>query len=346
MKIVNYSILILLATLITVAACKKNEEADENPCTQVILLNLGNDTVLTDQLSFILDAGNQGAAYEWSTGETTQTIEINQSAIYWVKVSACGNTVTDSIDIMFCYTVNANLGLDIMVTDPDTIKLNAGNPHAEFLWSTGETTQIINVTSEGTYWVRITSCQYTDADTINIVFNYSTIKIQTDFGDFRIWLYDQTPLHKSNFLELTTLGFYDQLIYHRVVYDFVIQGGDPEGTGYGGPGYTIPAEIIPGLNHHYGAVGAARQADYYNPEKESNGSQYYIVCDPDGEPGLNGDYTVFGTVFYGMETVIEISQVPVDTNNRPITDVLMNSVTIEVFTTEELQNNFGFEIPE
>ena len=174
---------------------------------------------------------------------------------------------------------------------------------------------------------------------------YEVVKVETGFGDFMIWLYDTTQLHKENFLSLTKQGFYDSLLFHRVVFDFVIQGGDPDGTGFGGPGYTIPAEIVDGLDHVYGAVGAARLPDDINPDRESNGSQYYIVCDPDGEPFLNGKYTVFGIVFSGMESVFEISKVAVDTNDRPVNDVFMNKLIIETFTEQELKDNFDFDIP-
>jgi len=175
---------------------------------------------------------------------------------------------------------------------------------------------------------------------------YEVVKVNTDFGDFMIWLYDTTSLHKENFLTLTEQEFYDNLIYHRVMFDFVIQGGDPEGTGYGGPGYTIPAEIVDGLNHVYGAVGAARLPVDINPDRESNGSQYYIVCNPDGKPGLDGDYTVFGYVFSGIESVFTISEVAVDTNDRPLQDVLMKKLTIENYTEQELKDTFNFDIPE
>ncbi|MCD4729594.1 MAG: peptidylprolyl isomerase [Bacteroidales bacterium] len=174
---------------------------------------------------------------------------------------------------------------------------------------------------------------------------YEVVKVNTDFGDFMIWLYDTTHLHKENFLTLTEQGFYDNLIYHRVIFDFVIQGGDPDGTGSGGPGYNIPAEIVDGLNHGYGAVGAARLPIDVNPERESNGSQYYIVCNPNGEPDLDGGYTVFGIVFSGMESVFEISEVAVDTNNRPIDDVYMNKLSIEKYSEQELKDNFDFDIP-
>lgn len=175
---------------------------------------------------------------------------------------------------------------------------------------------------------------------------YEVVKVNTDFGDFIIWLYDTTHLHKENFLTLTEQGFYDSLIYHRVIFDFVIQGGDPDGTGSGGPGYNIPAEIVDGLNHVYGAVGAARLPDNVNPEKESNGSQYYIVSDPDGRSFLDGNYTVFGYVFSGMDSVFDISEVAVDSNDRPVNDVFMKKLSVVEYTEQELKENFDFDIPE
>jgi len=189
--------------------------------------------------------------------------------------------------------------------------------------------------------VQVSSCSHTDSDTVLVEVSYPTIKIETGFGNFRIWLYNETPLHKANFLDLTNQSFYDGLIFHRVVEDFVIQGGDPDGTGFGGPGYTIPAEIIPGLDHDYGAVGAARQASIM----DSNGSQFYIVCDQNGEPGLNGDYTVFGIIFEGIDVVYDISLVPVDANHKPDDDVIMNDVKAEYYTAQELSSQFGFILP-
>jgi peptidyl-prolyl cis-trans isomerase B (cyclophilin B) len=251
----------------------------------------------------------------------------------------------DNVEPCVELSIDINLGNDTTIVEGASVILDAGNPGAGYLWSTGEQSRTIEADTAGTYWVRVTSCSDSDSDTIKVYLRYNTIKVVTGFGNFRIWLYHKTPLHRQNFLGLTQQGFYDSLIFHRVVEDFVIQGGDPEGTGYGGTGYTIPAEIIPGLNHVYGAVGAARQADYYNPEKESNGSQYYIVCDPDGEAGLDGNYTIFGIVFQGIESVFAISQVAVDTNNKPINDVFMEKLTIENYTAGELQNNFGFTIP-
>jgi cyclophilin family peptidyl-prolyl cis-trans isomerase len=238
-----------------------------------------------------------------------------------------------------------DLGNDTTILEGENITLDAGNPGASHVWSTGAQTQTIQADTAGTYWVMVTNCVEAKKDTINIYLRYKAVKVETDFGDFRIWLYHLTPLHRQNFLNLTQQGFYDSLIYHRVVEDFVVQGGDPEGTGYGGPGYNIPAEIIPGLDHVYGAVGAARFPDNVNPDKESNGSQYYIVCDPDGEPFLNGNYSVFGFVFQGMDAVFAISQVAVDTNDKPLINVYMKKLTVESFTAKELQDQFDFTIP-
>ena len=242
-------------------------------------------------------------------------------------------------------TLTVNLGNDTSFVEGSSIILDAENPGAIYLWSTGETTQSISVNTDGKYWVSVQLGEAKGSDTIAIQVQFKTIKVETDFGDFRIWLYPETPLHRNNFLTLTDQGFYDSLLFHRVVYNFVIQGGDPEGTGYGGPGYEIPAEIIDTMHHRYGAVGAARQADEYNPERKSNGSQFYIVSDPDGQSNLNALYTVFGYVFSGIDAVFNISQVEVDDNGRPVNDVFMKKLTIELYTREELKNDFGFIIP-
>jgi len=113
----------------------------------------------------------------------------------------------------------------------------------------------------------------------------ATVKISTTFGDITVKLYDETPLHRDNFLKLASEGYYNGTIFHRVIKDFMIQGGDPnsknptpEGRyGTGGPDYTIPAEILPNLFHKRGALAAARQGDEVNPERRSSGSQFYIV---------------------------------------------------------------------
>ncbi|MBQ0061549.1 MAG: peptidylprolyl isomerase [Bacteroidales bacterium] len=113
----------------------------------------------------------------------------------------------------------------------------------------------------------------------------SKVKISTTLGDIVVRLYDETPLHRDNFVKLVKEKFYDGTLFHRVIKDFMIQGGDPDSKGapagkqlgMGGPGYTIPAEINPNLIHKRGALAAARQGDEVNPERRSSGSQFYIV---------------------------------------------------------------------
>ncbi len=129
--------------------------------------------------------------------------------------------------------------------------------------------------------------------------------ITTPHGAIRIALAaDKAPKTVSNFKELAGKGFYDGLTFHRVVPGFVAQGGDPQGNGTGGPGYTVEAEIVPGLKHVAGAVAMARQGDQVNPERRSSGSQFYI-CLADA-PHLDGAYTIFGQVVEGMEAVLKI----------------------------------------
>ncbi|PTN04815.1 peptidylprolyl isomerase/peptidyl-prolyl cis-trans isomerase B (cyclophilin B) [Mangrovibacterium marinum] len=113
----------------------------------------------------------------------------------------------------------------------------------------------------------------------------TTVEIDTDYGKMTFRLYNETPQHRDNFIKLAQDGFYDGLLFHRVINEFMIQGGDPKSKdaapgqrlGNGDPGYTIPAEIKPDFFHKKGALAAARQGDAQNPEKRSSGSQFYIV---------------------------------------------------------------------
>lgn len=130
-----------------------------------------------------------------------------------------------------------------------------------------------------------------------------TARIVTAKGDIVVQLRpDAAPQHVENFIQLSQSGFYDGLTFHRVEPGFVIQGGDPNGDGTGGPGYTIPAEIE--LPHSEGAFAAARRGDSVNPERESSGSQFYITLAP--QPALDGQYTVYGYVAEGMDVVRSI----------------------------------------
>jgi peptidyl-prolyl cis-trans isomerase B (cyclophilin B) len=129
--------------------------------------------------------------------------------------------------------------------------------------------------------------------------------ITTSKGEVVCQLFpDKAPLSVTNFIQLAKKGFYNGLVFHRVVPNFVVQGGDPEGNGTGGPGYTVPAEIS--MKHEKGALCWARLPDQVNPEKRSSGSQFYITLEK--IPYLDGEYTVFGQTLKGMDVVQKIEQ--------------------------------------
>jgi cyclophilin family peptidyl-prolyl cis-trans isomerase len=161
---------------------------------------------------------------------------------------------------------------------------------------------------------------------------YDVAVIHTDYGDIFIRFDEEhAPRHAANFKKLARLGFYDGTTFHRVIPDFVIQGGDPNSKdadrsndGVGGPGYTIPAEIHG--KHVRGAVAAARMPDDVNPQRRSSGSQFYICVAP--TPFLDGSYTVFGNVVKGMEVADEITKVQRDQNDNPLRPVPMKKVEI------------------
>jgi len=123
------------------------------------------------------------------------------------------------------------------------------------------------------------------AEALKILPDLAKVKIATKYGDMIVALYNETPLHRDNFLKLASEKYYDGLLFHRCINHFMIQGGDPQSRGAspsamlgnGGPGYTVPAEFRPNLIHKRGALCAARQGDQVNPKKESSGSQFYIV---------------------------------------------------------------------
>ncbi len=145
----------------------------------------------------------------------------------------------------------------------------------------------------------------------------------TSMGNFKAILHeDIVPITANNFITLANSHFYDHLIFHRVVAGFVIQDGDPLGTGYGGPGYTIPDEFSPLLSHDSPGVLAMAHSSLPN----SAGSQYYITLAP--TLGLDGDYAIFGKVFEGLDVVLAIGLVPVGTNSKPITNVNIDSLRI------------------
>ena len=175
------------------------------------------------------------------------------------------------------------------------------------------------------------------------------VLLQTSNGDILIRLSDSTPLHRDNFLKLAKQGFYDSVLFHRVINNFMIQAGDPDSKnapagkplGEGGPGYTVPAEFSSSLFHKKGVIAAAREGDNVNPSKASNGSQFYITQGKKftdggldtletyrlngrkipldqrevyktvgGTPHLDQGYTVFGEVIKGLDVIDTIAAVP------------------------------------
>ena len=189
------------------------------------------------------------------------------------------------------------------------------------------------------------------------------VLISTSYGDIKIRLYNETPLHKANFIKLAKEGFFDSTLFHRVIPSFMIQGGDPnsktakagEPLGMGSNGYRIPAEFNPALIHKRGTLAAARDG---NPEKASSGCQFYITQgkkftdeeltqiaqsrgitwtseqktlykEVGGAPFLDMIYTVFGEVVSGIEVVDKIAAESRDERDRPFKDVKMSVKVVE-----------------
>lgn len=146
--------------------------------------------------------------------------------------------------------------------------------------------------------------------------------VETNKGTIKFELHEQkAPISTANFVKLAESGFYEGIIFHRVINGFVIQTGDPTGTGTGGSGTTIVLETHKELTHKDGAVGMARSM---NPNSAS--SQFYF-CDG-AQHGLDGNYAVFGQVVDGIDVVKAIAKVKTDGNDKPIDDVVINKVSI------------------
>ena len=172
--------------------------------------------------------------------------------------------------------------------------------------------------------------------------------IVTTEGTIRVRLFKDTPLHRDNFSKLALAGYYDNLLFHRVINGFMIQGGDPftrdtslvARWGEGGPSYTIKAEMRdadgnPLHRHVKGALAAARQGDLANPFKESSGSQFYLVQDPEHCVHLDGEYTVFGETIAGLHVIDKIAAQPTDHLDRPLKEIRILSIR----PNKELNNN-------
>lgn len=160
--------------------------------------------------------------------------------------------------------------------------------------------------------------------------------IVTSKGTIKVKLYKETPLHRDNFVKLASKRFYDNILFHRVIKNFMIQVGDPltkdpsadpAKYGTGGPGYTIPAEILPQYKHKKGALAAARKGDKANPNRESSGSQFYFVESETGCSHLDGQYTIFGETIDGFDVIDAIAAEPVTApKNAPVNPIRIISV--------------------
>lgn len=189
------------------------------------------------------------------------------------------------------------------------------------------------------------------------------VQIQTDYGNMTFELYNSTPVHRDNFVKLVKEGYYDDLLFHRVIKGFMLQGGDPNSKGapagqplgQGGPGYTLPNEIA--APHFKGTLAGARQGDAVNPKKESSGSQFYIsqgrpygadelnrlaagkgiqyseaqiakYQEVGGVPFLDMEYTVFGEIIEGMDIIDKIAGVSTAQGDRPVDDIKMKIIML------------------
>lgn len=240
-----------------------------------------------------------------------------------------------------------------------------------YVWDFGDGTQSTDsvtnhrYTHAGKYDVTLTAIKGKKENTMtqSIIIDPPArclIEISTNYGLMMAELSDLTPLHRDNFLKLAEEGYYNGLLFHRVIDGFMIQGGDPNSRdaapgailGSGGPGYQVPAEFVDSLVHIKGAIAAARTGDGSNPERKSSGSQFYIVqgspvdnstldgierrkgfkytpeqraayLEHGGTPFLDKDYTVYGRVTSGFDVIDTIARVPKDGRDRPREDVKM-----------------------
>jgi len=176
------------------------------------------------------------------------------------------------------------------------------------------------------------------------------VTISTSLGVIRLILFSDTPLHQANFLKKARSGFYNGTTFHRVIPNFMVQGGDantkdadPSNDGQGSPNEpTVPAELAAGHRHDYGAVAAARQADVVNPQRASSGSQFYLVGNRQGTHFLDGQYTVFGQVIQGQEIIDKIAALPRDARDRPTTDLKM-TMHVEKLRKKKISELYGYK---
>ena len=368
MKRISFKILVLLG-IIALGSCKKDSpEAD--PQTSIT-------TTISGLKVHFENTSTNASSYHWEFGDgsvsdsMSPTHTYSHSGTFTYKITAYSPNKTKHTFTTAMVTTGK---MDSSETDPQTsittsingLKIhfentstNASSYHWEF--GDGSVSDSMSPTHtyshSGSFTYKVTA--YSPYKTKNKITTAvvttgkmeKLIKLETSLGECIIWLYDLTPKHKKNFIKLAESGFYNDLLFHRVIKNFMNQGGDPNTKsgdpstwGTGGPGYTIDAEIDSSkLKHEFGAVAAARLGGPSNPQKASSGSQFYIVNSSGGAHFLDGDYTVFGMVIKGLDVVSTIGNSSTDRNDRPVNKISMKASTFEI-SREDIKTVYGFDI--
>jgi cyclophilin family peptidyl-prolyl cis-trans isomerase len=263
------------------------------------------------------------------------------------------------------------------ITAPAEISISNDSENATtYLWDFGDGTTSTDPAPKHTYaesgqyqiTLKATKGKKTTNHSQTIMIEqpeHCLVLLETEYGNMTIKLSDATPKHRDNFIKLVEKGYFNDLLFHRVINGFMIQGGDPDSKnakagvplGMGGPGYTIPAEFVDSLIHLKGALAAARQGDQVNPLRASSGSQFYIVqgspmsdaqlgqierqlgfsYTPEqreqyktvgGTPFLDRQYTVFGHIVEGLDVIDRIGSVATDERDRPKKDIKIKATVI------------------
>ena len=281
-------------------------------------------------------------------------------AVAVALVSACGKPVAEFVTLADDKTAPADVRFENRSTKAESYTWDFGDgatstePNPQHRYSTS-----------GNYLITLQAAKgdkvSVDSQRLLIIAPpICMVEITTPHGKMLVQLSNKTPQHRDNFIKLAEEGFYDGLLFHRVIDGFMLQGGDPQSKGAkpgaplgsGGPGYQIPAEFDESLAHVKGALAAARTGDAVNPQRKSSGSQFYIVSGRDvseqdlkqmearkgitydketreaylergGVPFLDADYTVFGHVVEGFDVIDKIAAVATGRSDRPEEDVTM-----------------------
>lgn len=277
-----------------------------------------------------------------------------------------------------CATTTAKFGYQTdSKTVPSEVQFsNDSKKASDYVWDFGDGNTSTEVapkhtyTNSGRYKVKLIAKDGSKTSTVTdeIIFNAPKeclVRMNTNMGTMTIRLSDATPKHRDNFVKLAKSGYYDDVLFHRVISNFMVQGGDPDSKdakkgqalGVGGPSYNVDAEFVDSLFHIRGALAAARQGDAVNPEKKSSGSQFYIVhgnevtealldriegskgllysdeskkayLENGGTPFLDGDYTVFGFLVEGFDVLDKIAAAGTDQRDRPLEDIKILSTEV------------------